>query len=335
MNDANQVRVRDKRKPGHCWQDNELYDTFQPVIGAPVTNVYANMTRWAYGAEVKMGLREIASESGVSRSTAQRAVLAMQAMGMIRIRRGSGVKAASYDLLDLKEAAIAHGADWHPQRNSYVLSAGKITHLRKVVNKAVGAAAVSIASVPHRDASVPREDARLISDGTLVSHGRDASVPDSGVPYISNTQDNKTTPTPTPSRREGERVSVSNGDSLLEFKQQTPSCDDGEVGESDDMGRVMRECGFSDPRLRLTIALAMSAELARRQLAQEPEANAAAIADLMIENFQAYIRQQEFMRFTWSPKKFFAQGHWLNWRGWPIDQERLDRARGAAVGSRR
>ena len=52
------------------------------------------------------------------------------------------MKAASYDLLDLKEAAIAHGADWHPQRNSCMCSQrARSRTLRKVVNKAVGAAA--------------------------------------------------------------------------------------------------------------------------------------------------------------------------------------------------
>ena len=110
--EARIVRVRDKRKPGHCWQDNELYDVFQPVIGATATHIYAAMTRWGYGHRVELAMREIAVESGTSKSAVQRATLAMERVGMIRLAPSRGSKPAAYELLDLKEASIALGAVW-------------------------------------------------------------------------------------------------------------------------------------------------------------------------------------------------------------------------------
>ena len=56
------VRLRDRRRPGHYWQDNELIDVFQPVIGALAVNVYVNLTRDVYGGEtrVRYSVRKLA-----------------------------------------------------------------------------------------------------------------------------------------------------------------------------------------------------------------------------------------------------------------------------------
>ena len=131
----------------------------------------------------------------------------------------------------------------------------------------------AIASVPHTETLVShgKTHAWISDSGTLVSHGEDASVPDSGVPYISNgyTRQQKTTPTPTPLPagkgsasvfRMGTRCSSSNSKSLPAMT--------GRSASRTTWGRVMRGSAASgDPRLRLTIALAMQrAELARRQV---------------------------------------------------------------------
>ncbi|HVJ09712.1 MAG TPA: helix-turn-helix domain-containing protein [Acidisarcina sp.] len=99
--------------------------------------------------------------------------------------------------------------------------------------------------------------------------------------------------------------------------------------------RVMRECGFilSNSRLRAVVSAALSLEREKRSRTSGHEAiEVAAISDEMIENYRQYVTMGEFLRFTWGPRKFFGDGHWINWQGWPIDQQRIDMRRGARAG---
>lgn len=99
------------------------------------------------------------------------------------------------------------------------------------------------------------------------------------------------------------------------------------AGIESDVERVMLGCGLADRRVRLAVTRAMEMHLARGEL------DARACADLMIGNHREYVRLGEFLRFTWGPAKFFAQGHWINWELWPLDRERMQRAREARVGT--
>lgn len=85
----------------------------------------------------------------------------------------------------------------------------------------------------------------------------------------------------------------------------------------------MRECNFTNPRLLRVIAAAIMAQA----LPDTPV--------LMVENWRQYVQIGEYLRFTWSPRKFFADGHWANWRLWPIDQARMKSDMQSRVGARR
>ena len=196
------IRLRDKRKPGHCWQDNELYDAFGPVIGANVVLVYVHMTRHCYGTEIRCSSRELAAASGLSKDTICRAIRAMERIGMLRCAGGGMRRAGEYHLVDLKDLAIRHGGRYDPPVASYVFSAEQIAALRAIATATPGAAQ----SVAVRDRSAEQSVAVGDSAATELSQQRDTSVAAEGHASFnySKQQNNQENPTPTPSlAREG------------------------------------------------------------------------------------------------------------------------------------
>jgi hypothetical protein len=133
----NDVKLRDRRKPGHCWQDNELYDAFGPIIGPNAVLVYVQMTRECWGGEtlVSASSRELAEACGLSRDTVWRALKVMERVGMTRLAGGGDRRAGEYQLVDLKELAIALGAHFDVERRSYLLSAATAVSLRLAVKE--------------------------------------------------------------------------------------------------------------------------------------------------------------------------------------------------------
>lgn len=324
--DRRTLRVRDKRKPGHCWQDNELYDVFQPVIGAQATHIFAAMTRWAFGHRVEMGVREIALESGTSRSTVQRAMLAMEKLGMLRIARGSGTAASAYDLLDLKESAVALGAEWNAQRSSHVLAPERARMLRAELKRSVPQGdTTNCGNLPvETTVSVPQGD----SSGTLVSQKEGSSVPHRDRISSYRTK-HKTTrlPSPTPPCEGGARRADS--DSATSGLRPR-SAGDGERHRADSdsatsalrpqIDAVMQGCRFSAKRLRNVIAEQLQGAVDRGK----PAASASL---RMIEQWKRFCAGRALLRYDWGAAKFFAEGHWdEDSEQWPWN-ERMTRRR--------
>lgn len=322
------IGKRNKRNPGHCWQDNELYDVFQRVIGALAAHVFAQMTRWCYGHEVRMGLRELADEAGVSRSTAHRATLAMQAMGMIRIREGRGRGSASYELLDLKEAARALGARWEPGRASFVLTASQVRALKKRVAEALSSVPVRDASEGEPDTdSVPVRDANTCGNASVVSQVvsqiEGVCVPNRGGPSITQRhKDIKTKPTPVspPASGPGSVARIIRGS-----RMEAPP----DAALEAAIGKLCRECDLADERQRRKIGEAIAQYAAKERMSADEAAAA------MIEAWREYREAMPMLRFRWGPVKFITHGRWRNPDGWPwemslVKQESV--AREARVG---
>lgn len=144
----NDVKLRDQRKPGHCWQDNELYDAFGPVIGPNAVLVYVQMTRNCWGTEIRSSSRDLARDSGLSKDTVLRSMRAMERVGMLRSVGAGCRRVAEYNLVDLKELAQHHGGIFDRRRVSYVFSEG-LTAALKVL--AAGTSFRSAATVAVRD----------------------------------------------------------------------------------------------------------------------------------------------------------------------------------------
>jgi hypothetical protein len=126
-----EVKLRDKRRPGHCWQDNELYDVFQPIVGAQAVSVYVNLTRDCYGeTRVSYTLRKLADAMSVSRAAVWRNLAVLESVGVLRLIRGKGSGESSCELCDLKDAAEALGGVYNSRRSSFVLPEEKLAELR-------------------------------------------------------------------------------------------------------------------------------------------------------------------------------------------------------------
>lgn len=171
------VKLRDTRKPGHCWQDNELYDCFQPVIGPLAVGVYARITRECFGATVTVSLRELAELTGLSKSAVQRAMAVLELVGMVTARRGAAKRSPEYDLADLKELAIGYGSEFDAKRCSYVLREAARERLRAEV----AALEKRMQGKPCREPrGVPQGDTEGRPDGVVGVPQRDSGVPQEG-----------------------------------------------------------------------------------------------------------------------------------------------------------
>jgi hypothetical protein len=201
------VKLRDQRKPGHCWQDNELYDAFGPVIGPNAILVYVQMTRNCYGAEsIRLSSRDLARDSGLSKDTVWRAMRAMERVGMLRAVSGGKGKLAEYHLTDLKELAARHGGTYVWHRQSYVFSPQQAVALKAIAAGAVGdvepASTVSVgdsfpaSTVSVRD-SLPAPTVSVRdSAATELSHQKDRTVSPEGHPYTKQQNLIQNTPLP-------------------------------------------------------------------------------------------------------------------------------------------
>jgi hypothetical protein len=126
------VEFRDLRNSGHCWQDNELYDVYQPIIGVHGVVLYVNLSRKAHGGECSYSLQDLAVETGLDRATIRRMLSTLSAIGMVRMTSGAcGSADGTLELVDLKDLAETHGAQSIQNRRSHVLSAQRTAELRQ------------------------------------------------------------------------------------------------------------------------------------------------------------------------------------------------------------
>lgn len=301
-NDASQVRLRDKRKPGHCWQDNELYDCFQPVIGPLAVGVYVRITRECYGTAVKISLRELAALTGMSKSAVSRAMAVLELAGMILAKRGSAQRTPEYDLADLKDLAISRSAVFDAKRSSYVLPKEARERLR---------AEVVALEKRLQGTRVPVRD-------TEKKTVRDTSVPGEGQRCPSNAE-----------KQLAQQISKKE---RIQDKDKNPiPSENPEGGVSNAAGslvaanaeRVMLGCGFTDAGVRKAIAEQLAAELARGCDSLD------APVQEMIEVWKEYqqCRRQNLLRFPPRERKFFSLGMWRGSSAWPFDREAMERAR--------
>ncbi len=103
------ARLRDQRKPGHGWFDNEIFDVFGDELRQDGISVYMTMARMCYGVSVTMSLREMAGHARMSKDTFARSLKRVIAIGLVREEKGRTPQSAStYYLVDVKELAVAY-----------------------------------------------------------------------------------------------------------------------------------------------------------------------------------------------------------------------------------
>jgi hypothetical protein len=129
------ISVRGRPTENFCWQQNELYDLMQKIVGPTAFAVYANLTRRAYGCNgwLKCSLRSIAGDMGVSHATVGRELEVLKYLNLIRLRAAGGNRQTEWELMDLKQLAKLWGATYNKQKASFELSWQTTDRLRAEV----------------------------------------------------------------------------------------------------------------------------------------------------------------------------------------------------------
>lgn len=86
---ADSFSVRDQRKPGHHWADNEVIDDFGKIIGVYGYSIYMFLCRYAGNRDGRCCKTqgEIAEAFSISRDTVFRSVLKLQECQLIRLEK--------------------------------------------------------------------------------------------------------------------------------------------------------------------------------------------------------------------------------------------------------
>jgi len=148
------VKLRDIRNPGWFWAQNELFDVFLPLIGANGVVVYMAMCRLLpHRPDGRLSLREIADNSGVSKSAVGRSRADLVALGMIAEKATGTTSRSTFELLDLRAAA-----EVGPEELQRRLT---LSQTRELPSETVPELKVgTVRTVPHRD-SLERKSQHL------------------------------------------------------------------------------------------------------------------------------------------------------------------------------
>lgn len=356
------MRLRDQRKPGHGWFDNEIYDVFGDELQQNGISVYMTLARLCYGVRVTMSLREMAGHARMSKDTFGRTLKRVISLGLVVERKGATPQSAStYELVDVKELAGAY--------------------LREAVQKNKQKASLNVPSVSQRDTAPMPTLVELLSNRAVASSVEPAANDDAGcltvrqegdadagvdkkicdapdatgvsqkvgsfetevshdVRHLRQDTRHKTQNqySPQPPLHGGGAVSEVSfeRDSREIFTPGANGCgvitSQGLPNEREGVGcsaadaavaKVMRECSLSNPRLDRVIYRAMEAEHALSDAAVVWNAT----AERMIHAWREFGSVAQLMRHSVGARKFFSEGMWCNWKLWPYDRQAVSEAR--------
>ena len=116
-----QIALRDVRKPGWGWFEDELLDIFAPHIGPYAVCVYLCLCRLAKGNNPRIGvsLNDVANlwragrhSPSISKSTIRRALILLERAGIVHlISAATNRTPAVYELVSLDRLALTFDAD--------------------------------------------------------------------------------------------------------------------------------------------------------------------------------------------------------------------------------
>ena len=135
--------ITDERRPSWCWIDNDVIDTFGPIIGPNAIAVYLVLARHANNETRKAwpSFATIAKMAGISRPTAIKAIGKLVEAGLISAeKRGTGYgdwDSNAYTLLPVKaenSALLGGKGDLPPSKDDQETDGGGKADLPGVVN---------------------------------------------------------------------------------------------------------------------------------------------------------------------------------------------------------
>jgi hypothetical protein len=209
-----EVGLRDARRPGHLWADNELFSVFAPVIGGHAVLVYVTMCASLSlecefkETRIRASSRQLAAMCGLGKDSVRRAMHLMERLGMLQAK-GAHRKTVEYHLVDLKDLAMKHGGSYERRRASYVLTSGQMAKLKAL---AYGAATGAVADSAEHHATGAVADSGAArpcatSGAGAASGGAGADSGGAAEAHASfngkkEDEDKNKNPTPTPSQWE-------------------------------------------------------------------------------------------------------------------------------------
>jgi hypothetical protein len=357
-----QMILRNQRKPGHFWIDNEVADCYQPIVGADAVWVYCRITRQAYGPWVRFGLREMAELCGKSADTVRRCLAVLEAVGLIGVDR-NGKRKGQYALVDVKDLVIRHGGEYDRQAGCYRLPVAETERMQKQVKalrvelarkksapSANGIALVTAVTVAQSDrltaptffGSEAKCDRTVAQSDKTVAPGAHASF------YMKDTkhQDKEQHPlTPSQARGNGEGEEASDAgktkDGAAVVAGNCVSAGEDPRGEDETSYREVISgvasggaSGGDGSRAERAVDQVMqgcglTAHRLRKVLAAQLKQQVdrgellPTVALAMIAAWKKYILQDTGLRVKWGAKRFFEEGYWREERSWHWDRQAL------------
>jgi hypothetical protein len=357
MGNETTVRLRDQRKPGHGWFDNEIYDVFGDELRQDGLSVYMTLARLCYGVTVRMSLREMAAHARMSKDTFARNLRRVVALGLVIERKGATPQSASaYELVDVKELAVRYmreAVDAEKQAAAQSVSprdTRPATTLAQLISVAIAERAEvdaeqSTNCLTQRQNAVAADSVdKKICEGVVAT---DVSQNDpcfetevsQAVRHVRQdtrlkTQDNYKSPLPPASG--GTTVSVADrvGSESDERDLRVEDLGESEraaVREAEDAEkraaqRVMLRCGIANDRAVKLIARAVGLGASKADYDGLSHAESVAqCADAMIAAYALYRELGPRLRYRWGPVKFFCEDHWNQSETWPYLPEIAER----------
>lgn len=328
------VSLRDRRKPGHGWFDNEIYDVFGDELRQDGISVYMTLARLCYGVSVTMSLREMSGHARMSKDTFGRNLKRVIALGLVIERKGMSPQSAStYELVDVKELAAQYLRDAvrKSEAKGQSVSPRDTRSTVTLVQLISGRAANDVQDVVLEDAAkcltVRQEASEVVS--VPVPGDKKICVADSAT-LLSQNDPHFATEVSQAMRhphRQDTRHKTQDNTPL------PPSQAMGECGATESLGvrdavqRVMDACHWSDRKLRRALQKAMS-DYRRKPGALEFEQ----IADKMSCAWAEFLRVAHLMRYRVGEENFILRGLWVSDSAWPYDERRLADYHRAGVG---
>lgn len=326
------VRLRDQRKPGHGWFDNEIYDVFGDELQQNGISVYMTLARLCYGVSVTMSLREMSGHARMSKDTFSRSLKRVVAIGLVIEHKGATAQSAStYELVDVKELALQF------MRSTMEANRIKEAARRQTVSVRDSAKSMTLVDLIKNRAvndvseAITEDDANCLMER---QSGKDAIGEDKKI----CAGESATEVSQTEGRFETEvsqdvrHLRQDTKHKIQDKSPQPPSQATGASGDSAEaVAKVMRECNLSARRMAAVILAAMRLE---RSKSDDPPAWNS-IAERMIARQRSYVDYsgRGYLRFGVGMRKFFAEGLWVDDELWAIDWRKLREESRARVGT--
>lgn len=305
------ARLRDQRKPGHGWFDNEIYDVFGDELRQGGISVYMTLARLCWGTRVKMSLREMAGHARMSKDTFARNLKRVIELGLVIEHKGATPQSAStYDLVDVKELAAIHmRAAVQASRSVETVSRGD-SFRNVTMTQMLKPDAVTDLERKPGGGNIDCLTLRHEPDDVEIFH----PAPDSVTEVSQKCTDFAT--------EVSQDVRHLRQDSRLKTKT-TPLPP--QAGAA--LAKVKRECGISNPRLERVLGDAMTAELDRADAPEGGwgEGDFAVVADRMVQAHRMLAKVGGNGLLFRRPKvrEFFGEGLWRDDGLWPWNEVAL------------